>query len=119
MQEYLVGIMFHEPGSLALRNRGIIEDYESTTGLFIEADSAENALRWGESVGEALLQDVNQDSALDWRAFGYYSWIEPSPSTSHWRHCLDFIQHVRVGQMPDFKRMTADAYRQWSRTAGK
>lgn len=115
MPEYLVGIMFHEPGPMALRNRGVIEDYESTAGIFVQAESPEDAVAWGEQIGEALLRDVNCDPTLDWRLLGYYCWVEESPSTSRWRHCLEFFQHVRRGEMPDFNRMTADAYARWSK----
>ena len=32
MPQYLVGILFHEPEPFAQWNRGLIEDYESSTG---------------------------------------------------------------------------------------
>jgi len=111
--EYLVGIMYHEPEPLAQWNRGLIEDYESSTGLFIEADSSDAAIGWGEEVGQVLLRHANGDPTLDWRTLGYYCWLEPSPRESGWGHCLDFFQHVRVGQMPDLARMTTAAYRRW------
>jgi hypothetical protein len=114
MPEYLIGVMFHEPDAFALWNQGSIEDYESTTGIFIEAESTEAALAWGERIGESLLQYLNHDSTLNWKKLGYFCWVEESPSTCSWKHCLSFFQHVPVGQMPDFDRMTADAYEKWA-----
>lgn len=111
MPTYLIGIMLHEPESFALWNRGIIEDYESNTGLFIEAGSEAEAIEWGEQVGTALLRHLNQDDSLDWKR-KYCCYLE-NPKTTAWKHCLDFFQHVRVGEMPDLNRMTAKAYAQW------
>jgi hypothetical protein len=113
MPEYLVGIGYHEPEAFALWNRGAIEDYESSTGVFVEADTPADALAWAGRVGEALLRHINGDPALDWKAFGYDCWLEESPAASGWGHCLDFFPHVRVGQMPDLDRMTTAAYRRW------
>jgi hypothetical protein len=113
MPEYLVGVMYHEPEPFADWNRGVMEDYESSTGLFIEADSAEEAVAWGEQVGQALLRYVNHDDTLNWSAFEYFCWLEESPDDSGWQHCLGFFQHVRVGQMPDLGRMTTEAYSHW------
>jgi len=41
--EYLVIFQYHEPEPRQLFERGVIEDYESTTGVFIAAESAEDA----------------------------------------------------------------------------
>jgi hypothetical protein len=113
MPEYLIGLGYHEPEPFAQWNRGLIEDYESSTGLFVEAPSAAAAVGWGERVGLALLRHVNRDASLDGSAFGYATWVEDSPHTSGWLHCLDFFQHVSVGQMPDLERMTTAAYCRW------
>jgi hypothetical protein len=113
MPEYLVGIMFHEPGPFAQWNRGLIEDYESSIGLFVTADTAELAVAWGEQVGEALLRYINRDGSLDWRRFGYFCWVEENQATDSWAHCLEFFQHVREGEMPDLGRMGTAAYSRW------
>jgi hypothetical protein len=113
MHVFLVGIMFHEPESFALWNQGVIEDYESSTGCYIEAPSVEDALAWGESIGAALLRYLNADDSLDWKGMGYYCWLEDSPETSNWKHCLDHFHRVKQGEMPDFDQMTSEAYRLW------
>jgi hypothetical protein len=111
--EYLVGIMYHEPEAYDDWKRGLIEDYESSTGLFVEAESAGAALAWGEQVGQRLLRHSNGDATLDWKSFGYFCWIEGSPQNSGWGHCLDHFQHVRAGQWPELERMTTAAYTAW------
>jgi hypothetical protein len=111
--EYLIGVMYHEPEAYRLWKSGLIEDYESSTGLFVEADSAEAAVEWGEEVGQTLLRHANGDATLDWKSLGYFCWFEESPHNGSWGHCLDFFQHVRVGQWPDLEGMGTSAYTRW------
>lgn len=113
MPEYLLCIVYHEPESFAAWNRGLVEDYESTTGLFVIAESSDEAIAWGEEVGRALLQYANNDTTLDWKGFGYSCWVEESPQASGWSHCLGFFQHVRAGRWPDLAQMTTAAYKRW------
>jgi hypothetical protein len=111
--EYLIGIAYHEPEPYGQWERGLIEDYESSTGLFVEATSPGAAVEWGEQVGQALLRHTNGDVSLDWKSLGYFCWVEESPLSGGWGHCLDFFQHVRVGQWPDLERMTTEACTRW------
>jgi hypothetical protein len=111
---YLVGIMYHEPEPFALWNRGVIEDYESSTGIFIDAPSREAAIAWGEVIGQAALRKLNCDESLDWKAFGYSAWIEESIEKSRWSHAVSFFQHVKIGEMPELCKFSADAYKEWA-----
>ena len=112
MPEYLVGISYHEPNSFALWQRGFIEDYESSTGLWVTAESPSDAISWGKHVGEARHRWVNTDPFADWTA-NYECWLEDPPEASGWLHCLDFFQRVRVGEMPDHDRMGTQAHARW------
>ena len=47
------------------------------------------------------------------------AWLEDSPQSSGWQHCLDFFQHVRDGQMPDLEGMTTEAYQRWLERRGR
>lgn len=49
-REFLVIFQYHEPEPRQLFERGVVEDYESTTGVFIAADSADDALIWCEAI---------------------------------------------------------------------
>ena len=113
MSLYLIGFAFHEPEPFADWSRGLIEDYESSTGLFVEADSPAEAIAWGEEVAQALLRQVNQDDSLVWNEFAYPCWVEESPTTSCWSRCLDFFLRVRVGEMPNLEQMGTAAYCRW------
>ena len=118
MKTYLVGILYHEPEPWALYQKGIIEDYESSTGLFITAGTESEALAWGEHVAEKLLQKVNHDNSLNWKNLGYQCWIEADPENSHWRHCLSFFQTINAGQLPKIEGMGTEAYELWAQKNG-
>jgi len=113
MTEYLIGIMFHEPEAWKLWSKGIIEDYESSTGLYVEADSLQEAMSWAETVGEKLLKYVNEDDSLNYKELGYYCWHEPNIEESGWSHCLGHFQHVKAGEMPVLENMSTKAYEKW------
>ena len=113
MPEYLVGFIYHEPEPFALWQRGVIEDYESSTGLWVTASTSEEAVSWGGCVAEALHRSVNSDPDAEWASAGYFCWLEADPASSSWQHCLDFFQHVQAGEMPTLDRMGTEAYRRW------
>ncbi len=115
---YLVIFQYHEPISREQFADGVIEDFESTTGVFIEANSAEAALTWCKSVAQELLCRCNRNSFLNWESFGYSCWIEPQPEKSPWSHCLSFFPHVRAGEFPNVDAMTSAAYLRWQNNLG-
>jgi hypothetical protein len=112
MPEFLIGFGYHEPEPYASWQRSEIEDYESSTGLWVEASTPQEAVEWGSHVAEALHRLVNSDPAADWRS-EHTCWAEPTPSASGWSHCLDFFLRVRVGEMPDLSQMGTAAYERW------
>ena len=113
MPEYLVGFSYHEPEPFSQWQHGLIEDHESSTAVWVAADTSAEAVAWGERVGEALHRRVNDDPTADWAAAGHSCWVEESPEASCWAHCLDFFLHVQVGELPLLDRMGAEAYNRW------
>lgn len=118
MGTYLIGILYHEPSTWELFQAGAIEDCESSTGIFVDAALPEEAIAWGERVGEALLRKLNADETLDWKDLGYWCWIEEQPNTSNWKHCLSFFQHIKSGEWPDFDAMGSPGYTKWAEKNG-
>lgn len=118
MPTYLVGILYHEPEGFALWKKGIVEDYESSTGLFIEAENPAEAISWAEGTADALFRKANPDETSTWKDFKYHTWIEESPEKSAWKHCLSFFQNIKVGEWPDFDNMGTVAYAQWAKANG-
>src|SRR6516162_7294191 len=98
MNEYLIGFGYHEPESYAAWERGVTEDFESSTGIFISAPTKEEALRWGEVVAGELFRRLNPKEARTWKEVGHDLWIEENPASCSWKHCLSFFQHVHVGE---------------------
>ena len=112
--EYLVGIMYHEPESYELWNKGIIEDYESSTAIFISADSETDAIAWGKIIADKLFKNSNPIELKSWADFEYHCWIEDVKNSS-WKHCFSFFQRVNAGELPDLNKMGSDAYAQWQK----
>jgi hypothetical protein len=113
MPEYLVGMSYHEPEPYALWQRGVVEDFESSTGLWVTADTPAEAVAWAERVAEALHRRANGGPAADWAGAGHSCWVEEAPTASGWAHCLDFFPRVQVGEIPELGRMGTEAYVRW------
>lgn len=113
MKKFLIGISYHEPETYKIWEDGIIEDYESSTGIFIQADSEKKAISWAEKIGDKLFKIVNPQETKDWKSFGHFCWVEKDWDKSGWSHCLDFFQDVKIGQFPDFDKMGTTAYKKW------
>lgn len=113
MNEYLVALEYHYPETYDLWTKGIGEDFEAATGLFVAADTPQRALEWGAVVATRLLNHVHGTDNLTLEQFQHLCSIEESPTTCGWSHCLSFFQHVAFGEMPDLDRMTSDAYAKW------
>lgn len=118
MNAYLFGFGYEDPDDLR-SNRETGDDAECSTGVFIHAPDAQAAVAWGSKIAEAFMKYVHGDPAISWIALGYASWIEDDPGQCDWSHCLDFLPHVSVGQMPDLQSLTSEAYAQWLEGKGR
>ena len=119
MTKYLVGISYHEPETYKMWENGVIDDYESSAGIFIQSDSEEEAISWAEKIGDRLFKRENPNETKDWKSFGHFCWIENDWNKSGWSHCLDFFQNVQVGQFTDFDNMGTTAYKRWIKNQEK
>jgi hypothetical protein len=113
MNEFLIGLGYHYPEDYERWKRGITEDFEASTGLFVTAENVDDALAWGKVVAQRLLNHVHRSNDLTLEQFQHECWVEKDPGSGCWSHCLDFFQHVAVGQMPKLDQMTVDAFGQW------
>jgi hypothetical protein len=111
-------MIYHDPVSYELWNSGIIEDYESSTGVFITAKNEIEAIAWGEQIAQKLFERLNPWEINAWKSFGYTCWLIEDEKTSYWKHCLDFFQSVDAHEIPDFEKMGADAYVKWQLEKG-
>ncbi len=113
MNEYLISLEYHYPEDYDLWGKGVIEDYEAYTGLFVQANTVARALEWGAVVANRLLNHVHKTDGLTLEQFQHECSLEVDPKKSDWAHCLDFFQHVAYGEIPELDRMTTDAYVKW------
>jgi len=110
MKTYLVGMFYHDQQDNDLWEAGVIEEYESSTGIFITAGSEQEAISWGEQIASKLFKITNPNEGKSWNSFGHNCWIE-NIENSNWKHCFDFFQNVKFGEMPDFSNMGSSAYK--------
>jgi hypothetical protein len=115
MEKYLVGISYHESEHFESLEKGIYEDYESATAIFITANSTEEALAWGEIVAEELFKKKNPNESDSWKSFGHYCWIEEDWKESNWEYCLEFFRNINYGTHPDYEKIGIKAYLKWYR----
>ncbi len=113
MCEYLIGFTYHYPADFQLWQRGVIEDFESSTAVFVTATSLSDALQWASVVATRLLNHVHQTNDLNMHQFGHHCWHEVGPATGTWPHSMSFFQHVEFGEMPVLDRMTKEVYSNW------
>ena len=119
MNTYLIGISYHEPEPYRNWLKGLIEEYLSATGILINANSEEDAIAWGEQIGQKLFQMENPKESFDWKSFEHFCWVEQNWKASGWNHCLDFFQTVDYGNYPDLKKMGTEAFVQWCEKISK
>ena len=119
MSTFLVGISWCDPEEVAACKRvGLDDDVSCSTGLFIDADSGDDALSWGNAVAKKYMKFLFSGNKYLPEALDVFCWIEANPESSSWKHCLPFFQKVPVGQYPDFHKMTTEAYSEWCKKMG-
>jgi hypothetical protein len=87
MERYLLGISFHYPEDYVKYEKGISEDFEGSTGIFVKASNEKEALDWAKEIGSTLFKRLNPGESKTWESFGHYAWIEKDLESSGWRHC--------------------------------
>jgi hypothetical protein len=119
MSVFLIAISWSDPEEVAAYKRvGLDDDPSCSTGIFIDADTVEHALSWGNTVLRKYTEFLFQRKNYAPEALELHCWLEANPEGSSWKHCLEFFPQVSVGQYPDFHKMTAEAYSEWCRKMG-
>ncbi len=113
LTKYLVGMEYHYFEDYERWEKGIMEDYEASTGIFIEAKTKEEAISWAENIAEKLFRIENPRETRNWKSFGHSCWVAEDLKNCGWAHYFDFLQNVKVGQYPDFENMGLAAYERW------
>lgn len=82
-------------------------DDEDSAAVFIEAESADEALEWGRQVSERFLSELHGDAGISWNALGYAHWIEDDPTNRWSAEQLARVPRVRRGEFPASGRLRA------------
>lgn len=75
---------------------------ESSAAVFIEADSAEEALAWGREISEAFLRHLLHDPVVSWKGLNFAHWVENDPRQEYPADILARLPVVPRGSFPDF-----------------
>ena len=79
------------------------EAEEASEAVFIEAESAEQALAWGREISEEFVRRLFGDQAVDWKSKNFAHWVEVEPQSEYPKDILAALPVVPCGQHPDFK----------------
>jgi|SRR5215469_9861794 len=119
MNTYLVGIGWSDPEEVrAYVCAGLDDDPCCSTALFITAENETTARAWGREVCQKYMGYLFAGKNYRAEELEVHCWIEAEPKNCRWSHCLDFFQRVHVGHVPEFPKMTAEAYVNWCKKAG-
>ena len=105
MNEYLIGMVYHYPEDYELWKKGVMEDYEATTAIYVAAENEGAALAWGYQVATALLNFTNKTEGLTLEQFQHDCWHIEEPSKDDWSKMLETFPHVKYGEMPILSEM--------------
>jgi hypothetical protein len=119
MKAYLVGLSWCDPEEIrAYVCAGLDDDPTCSTGLFVMAENEAAALSWGNEVCRKYMGYLFAGKNCSEEELDTFCWVDADPQNSRWTHCLDFFQRVQTGQVPEFQKMTAEAYVNWCKKAG-
>jgi len=97
---YLYIFCFQTP---AQRNASLSpgEIEESSQGIFIEAESPEQALAWGREISETYVQRLYSPEPISWKTQGFAHWVESAPKKDYPESILQRLPVVAYGSYPD------------------
>ena len=100
MNKYLILFMYHDTESYALFEKGIAEDYECTTALFIMSHSEAEALNWCKEIAKKFFKELHPTLITSWES-QYECWVE-DPSEYRNPSALPILPCVQIGEFPNF-----------------
>lgn len=82
-------------------------DFESSSAFWVIADTAEDALAWGQEVSEKMVHEFfvrsgwSEADIPSWKEAGYAHWIEDAPGPEFTADFLNSLIEVKQGEMPN------------------
>jgi hypothetical protein len=104
MPKYLYVFAYQTPAQVeAAANGGYTE--EASAAVFIEAESAEQALGWGQQISEDFLNHLFPDRDISWKSLSFAHWIEVDPQEEYPTDLLEKLPVVACGVRPEFNNL--------------
>jgi len=75
-------------------------DDEDSEAVFIEAESEQAALAWGQQISLQFVRSLYSDRGMTWKPDNYAHWIESEPSSRFTPDALRRLPVSRVGEHP-------------------
>jgi hypothetical protein len=76
---------------------------EASEAIFIEAESAEQALAWGREISQEYVRRLFGSKPVDWKSMDFAHWVEPEPQKEYPKDILESLPVVTYGKYPDFQ----------------
>jgi hypothetical protein len=101
MAKFLYVFAYQTPAQIKAAAAGAYAE-EASAAMFIEADSAEKALEWGEQISEDFLKRLFPEGDISWKRQNYAHWIEAKPQEEYPADLLETLPVVACGVRPEF-----------------
>ena len=83
MTTFLIGLSWCDPEEVAACKRvGLDDDPRCSTGIFIYADTGEEALSWGKTLADKYMESLFREQNYAPDAMEVFCWIEANPGES-------------------------------------
>ena len=105
MSAFLVGISWCDPEEVAAYKRvGLDDDPRCSTGIFIDADTGDDALSWGNAVAKKYMKYLFQGKNYEPEALECFAGSKRTPRHPVGSTACRFSKEFRSGSIPTFKK---------------
>ena len=108
MTKYYFSFGFMEPEEAAQLGLHVGGDPESSTGIWIWAESEEAAIRWGREIAENFMKILYADGSFSWKQLNYVNGIFQKTVQYLSPEQLAITPEVTAGEWPDIPKWIND-----------
>ena len=113
MNKYLVSFSYHDVSDWILSDITKEPIQNRSTAVFIRAPDEASALKWGQEIASRFMEITNEGKLDSWASCGHTCWVEKDVVSAGWEGAESFLQDIRIGEEPDYERLTTEAYMDW------
>jgi hypothetical protein len=104
MAKFLYVFAYQTPAQVKAAAAGEYAE-EASEAVFIEAESAEQALDWGKQISEDFLKRLFPQGDISWKDLNFAHWIEAEPQDEYPADLLERLPVVACGVRPQFNNL--------------